>query len=136
LTDPFPCGPLSLWIHNADRIVFLGFGFWQENITLLGLHQAKKKRQERFSTGKGPARSIQAEMEAKYKIKFGPMTETAFEFVVNEPVFARLAAPATPMREPRFKEPEPTASVPFSYDAGNGGSLYGPGTTAGGGICL
>lgn len=73
------------WVGEADRIVFLGFGFWPENIELLKL---PKKKQERFSSARGLPRSTQADMRSAYGIRFGPIDEFAVDYVINTPVFS------------------------------------------------
>lgn len=73
-------------LEGVDRVVFLGFGFWKENIDLLELDPANPP--EIYSSAFNLPATIIADMKAKYpKMVFGERTESLLDFVLSHAVF-------------------------------------------------
>jgi hypothetical protein len=85
---------ISEWLAAADRVIFLGFGFWEENVKLLPLQEVtefkndKHQRQERFSSAYRLPKYIVADMKAQHRVVFGEINDTGLDYVTNTAVFS------------------------------------------------
>lgn len=75
-------------IAKADRIVFIGFGFWPENMEVLDLGANVSPACKLMASAYRLPPSTVRRMETQFGIRFGSTDEKACDFVINQGVFA------------------------------------------------
>jgi hypothetical protein len=106
------------WLAQADRVIFLGFGFWEENVQLLRLRdvveyrkETNLKPQERLSSGFRLPKYIVADMRAQHGVRFGVSEANAYDFVMNTAVFSWKVSIPKELDQP----PAPGPHFPRSF---------------------
>lgn len=90
-------------IDTADRVIFLGFGFWPENVDLLKLKNPVNgyvRTAAYHASAFGLSQAIQNELINSHGMKFGKRDETVDDFIREHAVIT--FKPPTSERETDF----------------------------------
>lgn len=71
-------------LADAERIIFLGFGFWKENVALL---QIPNNHPSIVASAFRLPATVRGDMETQLNVRFGDSNQKILDYVMNEPVF-------------------------------------------------